>query len=211
MNSRRIDSFSKRALDLLVSIPVLVVTSPIMALIGLAIRLSSPGPALFVQERVGKDGRPFRAYKFRTMVQGARERGAGLLIEGRDDPRITRVGRFLRRWSLDELPQIINILKGEMSVVGPRPTVATQVQQYDAFQKRRLEVKPGITGWAQIHGRNELSWPERIEYDVWYVDNWSFRLDVAIILKTLPVVLNEEGLYADKDKFTISPQDKKLK
>jgi exopolysaccharide biosynthesis polyprenyl glycosylphosphotransferase len=197
----------KRLLDALVSLVGLIVMAPLLAIVGLAIKLDASGPVFFVQERVGKDGKLFRAYKFRTMIEGAAEQGAGILIEGQDDPRITRVGKFLRRWSLDELPQFINILKGEMSVVGPRPTLLYQVEQYDEFQKRRLEVKPGITGWAQIHGRNVLSWPERIEYDVWYVDNWSFRLDIEIILKTLPVLLKSEGLYADKEKFIIRSQD----
>ena len=197
----------KRLLDVLVSLVGLIVLAPLFAIVAIAIKLDSSGPVFFVQERVGKGRKLFRAYKFRTMIQGAANQGAGLFIEGQDDPRITKVGRFLRRWSLDELPQIINILKGEMSVVGPRPTLLYQVEQYDEFQKKRLEVKPGITGWAQIHGRNVLSWPERIEYDVWYVDNWTFGLDVEIILKTLPVLLKREGLYADKEKFIITPRD----
>ena len=197
----------KRLLDILVSLVGLTVMAPLFAIIGLAIRLDSKGPVFFVQKRVGKDGKLFRAYKFRTMVQGAADQGAGLFIEGQDDPRITRVGKCLRRWSLDELPQFINILRGEMSVVGPRPTLLDQVEQYDEFQRRRLEVKPGITGWAQIHGRNLLSWPQRIEYDVWYVDNWSFRLDIEIILGTLPVLFRGEGLYADREKFIITPRD----
>jgi undecaprenyl phosphate N,N'-diacetylbacillosamine 1-phosphate transferase len=173
------------------------------------IKLDSKGPVFFVQERVGKDGKLFWACKFRTMIEGAVDQGAGFYIEGQDDPRITRIGRLLRSWSLDELPQLINILKGDMSVVGPRPTLPYQVEQYDQFQRRRLEVKPGLTGWAQVHGRNILSWPERIEHDVWYVDNWSLRLDMEIILKTLPALLKREGLYADKDKFIIRPRDEK--
>ncbi len=209
MVSNRINNFGKRILDVLVSIAVVTATAPLLALIGLAIRLSSSGPVLFVQARVGKDGKLFRAYKFRTMIEGASEQGAGLFIEGQDDPRITKVGKFLRRWSLDELPQFVNILKGEMSVVGPRPTLLYQVEQYDEFQRRRLEVKPGITGWAQIHGRNVLSWPERIEYDVWYVDNWSLRLDMEIILKTFSVLFEKEGLYADQEKFIIRPPSEK--
>jgi len=204
-----VERWLKRWLDIALAAVALVVTFPLMAVIATAIKLDSSGPVLFVQERVGKDGKLFRAYKFRTMIQGAAAQGAGFLIEGQDDPRITKVGKYLRRWSLDELPQFMNILKGEMSVVGPRPTLLYQVEQYDEFQKRRLEVKPGITGWAQIHGRNVLSWPERIEYDVWYVDNWSFRLDIEIILKTLPVLLKREGLYAHKENFIIRSQDEK--
>ena len=180
---------------------------PLWLATAILVKVESKGPVFFVQKRVGKDGKPFSAYKFRTMVQGAADKGAGLFIEGQDDPRITRAGRFLRRWSLDELPQFINILRGEMSVVGPRPTLLYQVEQYDQFQRRRLEVKPGITGWAQIHGRNVLSWPERIEYDVWYVDNWNIALDVEIILRTFRVLFQREGLYAGKEKFLIRPQD----
>ena len=209
MNSSAVRSKIKRALDILFSATVLVVSCPLWLIIAILIKLDSTGPVFFVQKRVGKDGKPFQACKFRTMVQGATDQGAGLLIEGQDDPRITRIGKFLRRWSLDELPQFINILKGEMSVVGPRPTLLYQVEQYDEFQRRRLGVKPGITGWAQIHGRNLLSWPQRIEYDVWYVDNWTLALDVEIIVKTFPVLFKREGLYADKEKFIIRSQDEK--
>jgi undecaprenyl phosphate N,N'-diacetylbacillosamine 1-phosphate transferase len=211
MVSKRVGAFAKRGLDLLVSASVLLAGAPVLVLIGLAVKSTSAGSILFVQDRVGKDGKRFRTYKFRTMIEGAANQGAGHLIEGEDDPRITRVGRFLRSWGLDELPQFINILKGDMSVVGPRPTLPYQVEQYDDFQRRRLEVRPGVTGWAQIHGRNLLSWPERIEYDVWYVDNWSLALDAEIILKTPSVLLRREGLYADKEKFLIRPQDENRK
>lgn len=207
--SLRLQVALKRAFDVAVSITTLILLSPLLAFIALAIKLDSSGPILYIQERVGKDLELFRACKFRTMVQGAADQGAGLFIEGQDDPRVTRVGKFLRRWSLDELPQFINILRREMSVVGPRPTLLDQVEQYDEFQRRRLEVTPGITGWAQIHGRNLLSWPQRIEYDVWYVDNWTLALDVNIILKTFPVLFKREGLYADKEKFIIRSQDEK--
>jgi len=209
MNSKPITSKMKRAVDILLSGVVLMASLPLWLAIAILVKLESKGPVLFVQDRVGKDGTLFRACKFRTMIQGAADRGAGLFIEGQDDPRITRAGKFLRRWSLDELPQFINILKGEMSLVGPRPTLLDQVEQYDEFQRRRLEVKPGITGWAQIHGRNLLSWPQRIEYDVWYVDNWTLALDVEIIVKTFPVLFKREGLYADKEKFIIKSQDEK--
>ncbi|HUW96847.1 MAG TPA: sugar transferase [Anaerolineae bacterium] len=207
MNSRPISKRIKRAADVLLSGVALTASLPLWLATAILVKVESKGPVFFVQKRVGKDGKPFSAYKFRTMVQGAADKGAGLFIEGQDDPRITRAGRFLRRWSLDELPQFINILRGEMSVVGPRPTLLYQVEQYDQFQRRRLEVKPGITGWAQIHGRNVLSWPERIEYDVWYVDNWNIALDVEIILRTFRVLFQREGLYAGKEKFLIRPQD----
>jgi len=199
---------TKRGLDVLGSALGLVLLAPLFAITAVAIKLDSPGPILFIQERVGKDGRPFLAYKFRTMVQGAIDEGAGLFVE-RDDPRITCVGRLLRRFSLDELPQLVNILKGEMSLVGPRPTLAYQVEQYDDFQRRRLEVKPGITGWAQIHGRNLLSWPERIEYDVWYIDHWSLWLDIKILLLSPVVVIRGQGIYGSPEKFVISPQDER--
>jgi lipopolysaccharide/colanic/teichoic acid biosynthesis glycosyltransferase len=164
-------------------------------IIALAVKLDSKGPVFFRQERVGKNGRLFKSWKFRTMVVGAVKQGLGYNV-ARDDNRITSVGRFLRAWGLDELPQLINVLKGEMSIVGPRPTLKYQVDQYNAFQRRRLLVKPGITGWALIHGRNLLSWEERIKYDVWYVDYWSLWLDLWIMLKTLWIVLvTREGVY----------------
>lgn len=209
MKSKPIDSKMKRVLDTVLSAPALLMLSPLLLALAFLVKLDSRGPVLFIQDRVGKNGKLFRAYKYRTMVQGAVDQGTGFLIDGEEDPRITRIGRFLRRWSLDELPQLINVLKGEMSVVGPRPTLLYQVEQYDDFQRRRLDVKPGITGWAQTHGRNVLSWPERIEYDVWYVDNWSFRLDMEIILKTVPILFKREGLYADKEKFIVRPRDGK--
>jgi undecaprenyl phosphate N,N'-diacetylbacillosamine 1-phosphate transferase len=211
MESRPISRGIKRAADVLLSGVAMAASFPLWLAIAILVKVESKGPVFFVQKRVGKDGKRFRAYKFRTMIEGAANQGAGHLIEGEDDPRITRVGRFLRSWGLDELPQFINILKGDMSVVGPRPTLPYQVEQYDDFQRRRLEVRPGVTGWAQIHGRNLLSWPERIEYDVWYVDNWSLALDAEIILKTPSVLLRREGLYADKEKFLIRPQDENRK
>ncbi|MBC7292922.1 MAG: sugar transferase, partial [Thermoleophilia bacterium] len=165
----------KRGVDLVVSAVGLLVLAIPFALIALAIRLDSPGPAFFRQERVGRGGRLFRVWKFRTMVKDAERIGLGMNVRA-DDDRITRVGRFLRDWGFDELPQLINVLRGDMSLVGPRPTVPAQVALYTDFERRRLEVKPGITGWALIHGRNAISWDERIRYDVWYVDHWSFWL-----------------------------------
>ena len=148
---------------------------------------------------MGKDGRLFKTWKFRTMIEGAVNKGLGYNV-AKDDPRITKVGRVLRNWSVDELPQLINVLKGEMSIVGPRPTLKYQVDGYNDFQRKRLLVKPGITGWALIHGRNLLSWEERIKYDVWYVENWSSRLDFKIMLKTISVVLiQQEGVYGNNE------------
>jgi lipopolysaccharide/colanic/teichoic acid biosynthesis glycosyltransferase len=161
----------------------LALASPVVAIAALAIKLEDRGPVFYRQERVGKDAEPFELLKLRTMVVGAEKQGAGFAVnEG--DPRITRVGRVLRRLSLDELPQLWNVVRGEMSLVGPRPTLAYQVEQYTPRQRRRLEVKPGITGWAQVHGRARLPWDERIELDVWYVDNRSALLDLKILALT---------------------------
>lgn len=197
----------KRTLDIFLGLIGLGVFVIPFAIIALAVRLDSRGPAFYRQERVGKDGRPFKTWKFRTMVVGAVKRGLGYNV-AHDDHRITRVGRFLRAWGLDELPQLINVLKGEMSIVGPRPTLQYQIDQYNAFQRRRLLVKPGITGWALIHGRNLLSWEERIKYDVWYVDHWSLWLDLGIMFKTLWVVLvRREGIYgANGINYDFSPE-----
>ena len=187
---------AKRALDLVGATTLLVLSSPFMALAALLIRLESRGHPIYKQRRVGRHGRPFEIYKFRTMVDGAEYVGAGLAVnEG--DPRITRVGHFLRRWSLDELPNLVNVLRGEMSLVGPRPTIQVQVDQYTPHQRRRLEVKPGITGWAQVNGRASLPWPERIELDVWYVDNRSLRLDLRILAKTARMLATGHGLYSE--------------
>jgi lipopolysaccharide/colanic/teichoic acid biosynthesis glycosyltransferase len=159
------------------------VTAPLLGLAALAIKLEDGGPVLYRQVRVGLDGREFELVKLRTMVVGAETMGAGYAVDERD-PRITRVGRALRRLSLDELPQLWNVLRGDMSLVGPRPTLAYQVEQYTPQQRRRLEVRPGLTGWAQVHGRAELPWDERIELDVWYVEHRSPRLDLKILLRT---------------------------
>ena len=168
--------------------------SPVIYVIGVLIRLDSQGPIFFKQERIGKNGKPFMSYKFRSMVDKATTMGLGLNVSV-NDGRITRVGKFLRNTSLDELPQLFNVLKGEMSIVGPRPTLAYQVAAYNVEQRRRLQVKPGITGWAQINGRNAIPWEDRIKLDVWYVDNWSLVLDLKILGRTLKTVLRREGLY----------------
>jgi len=178
---------SKRALDVVVAGFGLIAASPLLALAALAIKLEDHGPVLYRQQRVGKDGGDFELLKLRTMVVGAEKMGAGYAVN-RGDSRITRFGRLLRRLSLDELPQLWNILRGEMSVVGPRPTLRYQVDSYTARQRRRLEVKPGLTGWAQVNGRASLPWDERIELDVWYVEHRSFWLDLRILART-PLVL----------------------
>jgi lipopolysaccharide/colanic/teichoic acid biosynthesis glycosyltransferase len=190
---------ASRALDLLVASLVLVVASPLLAAAALLIKLESGGPVFYRQRRVGRAGEPFELWKLRTMVPGAEAMGAGIyVVEG--DSRITRVGRLLRRFSLDELPNLVNVLKGEMAVVGPRPTVQEQVDRYSERQRRRLEVRPGITGWAQINGRTSLPWPERIELDVWYVEHRSLRLDLRILAKTARLLATGHGLYSDELK-----------
>ena len=185
-----------RALDLFVAVVVLAVASPVILIAAVAIRLESRGPVLYRQRRVGRHGEAFELWKLRTMVPKAETMGAGVyVLEG--DPRITRVGRRLRRFSLDELPNLINVLKGDMAVVGPRPTVQEQVDRYTDRQLRRLEVKPGITGWAQVNGRTSLSWPERIELDVWYVEHRSLWLDIKILAKTARMLATGHGLYSE--------------
>jgi lipopolysaccharide/colanic/teichoic acid biosynthesis glycosyltransferase len=172
-----------RALDVLVAGAGLVLASPLLAAAAIATKLESGGPVLYRQTRVGKDGVDFELLKLRTMVVGAEKLGAGFAVD-RGDPRITRVGRILRRTSVDELPQLWNILRGDMSVIGPRPTLRYQVEQYDEHQRRRLDVRPGLTGWAQVQGRASLPWADRIELDVWYVENRSPKVDLEILLRT---------------------------
>jgi lipopolysaccharide/colanic/teichoic acid biosynthesis glycosyltransferase len=161
----------------------LAVTAPVLAVAAAAVKLADGGPVLYRQQRVGKDGVEFELLKVRTMVEGAEKLGAGYAVD-KGDPRITRTGRFLRRLSIDELPQLWNVVRGDMSVVGPRPTLSYQVERYTPRQRRRLEVKPGLTGWAQIHGRARLPWAERIELDVWYVEHRSPLVDLKILLRT---------------------------
>ena len=185
-----------RALDVVLAAGLLAVASPLLAVAAIAIRLESRGPVFYRQLRVGRDGDPFELWKLRTMVPGAESMGAGIyVIDG--DPRITRVGRLLRRFSLDELPNLVNVLRGEMAIVGPRPTVQEQVDRYTERQRRRLEVKPGITGWAQVNGRTSLPWPERIELDVWYVEHRSLRLDLRILARTARLLATGHGLYSE--------------
>ena len=183
-----------RAFDIAIAAILLVVTSPLLLGALIAIRLGSKGSPIYKQRRVGKDGAVFELLKLRTMVTGAEHIGAGLAVnEG--DPRITRVGAILRRFSLDELPNLINVLQGDLAIVGPRPTIQAQVDQYSDRQRRRLEVKPGITGWAQVNGRASLPWHERIELDIWYVDHRSLWLDVKILAMTARMLVTGHGLY----------------
>src|SRR5919197_761597 len=185
-----------RALDLLLASLLLALASPFLALAALLVRFESRGPAFYRQRRVGRGEEPFELLKLRTMVPGAEAMGAGIyVVEG--DPRITRIGRLLRRFSLDELPNLVNVLKGDMAMVGPRPIVQEQVDRYTDRQRRRLEVKPGITGWAQINGRTSLRWPERIELDVWYVEHRSLWLDLRILARTALLLVTGRGLYSE--------------
>jgi lipopolysaccharide/colanic/teichoic acid biosynthesis glycosyltransferase len=184
----------RRLFDIAVSLAVLVLSAPLLALAVLAIRLESRGHALYRQRRVGLDGAPFDVLKLRTMVDGAEHLGAGLAVN-QADSRITRVGALLRRTSIDELPNLINVLRGDMSVIGPRPTVPVQVEQYTPRQRGRLAVKPGITGWAQVNGRTALPWSERIELDLYYIEHRSLALDLKIIWRTVSIVFGGSGLY----------------
>ena len=183
-----------RALDLVIAGVGLVVAAPFLGLAALAIRLDSRGPALYRARRVGRDGVEFELYKLRTMHAGNDPVGVGTpVLPG--DPRVTRVGGFLRRLSLDELPNLLNVIRGEMAVVGPRPTLAAQVEQYSPAQRRRLAVKPGLTGWAQVNGRAGIPWEERIELDVWYVEHRSLMLDLRILARTARLLITGRGLY----------------
>jgi lipopolysaccharide/colanic/teichoic acid biosynthesis glycosyltransferase len=173
---------------------LLLLASPVLLAAVVAVRLESHGSPIYKQRRIGKDGDAFDLYKIRTMVTGAEHIGAGLAInEG--DPRITRIGTLLRRFSLDELPNLVNVMHGELAIVGPRPTIPAQVDQYTDRQRRRLEVKPGITGWAQVNGRASLPWSERIELDIWYVDHRSLWLDLKILAMTARMLVTGHGLY----------------
>jgi lipopolysaccharide/colanic/teichoic acid biosynthesis glycosyltransferase len=184
----------RRALDVVVASVALVLTAPVMLVAILAIRLESAGHPIYRQRRVGRGGRQFDMLKLRTMVRGAESIGAGMAVnEG--DSRITRVGSLLRRLSIDELPNLVNVLRGEMAIIVPRPTIQVQVAQYTERQRRRLDVRPGITGWAQVHGRAALPWGERIELDLWYIEHRSWRLDLVILWRTATMLVTGRGLY----------------
>jgi len=184
----------KRLLDIVLAGLLLLLAAPLLAAAAGAIKLGSRGPVIYRQRRVGRAGVDFDLLKLRTMVSGAEQMGAGLAVD-EGDPRITRVGALLRRWSLDELPNLVNVVKGDMSIVGPRPTVRSQVDQYTPRQRGRLAVPPGITGWAQVSGRAALPWHERIELDLWYIEHWSLRLDLRILARTAKLLLSGQGLY----------------
>jgi len=190
------DPLMPRVFDILLAALALAILSPVLLIAAIAIKLSSRGPVVYRQRRVGRDGREFEMWKLRTMVQGSDPVGVGKVVY-RDDPRVTAPGRLLRRTSLDEIPNFVNVLRGEMAIVGPRPTIKAQVDDYTPHQKRRHEVLPGITGWAQVQGRAGIPWEERIELDVWYVDHRSVALDARILAKTIWLVLTGQGLAPD--------------
>jgi lipopolysaccharide/colanic/teichoic acid biosynthesis glycosyltransferase len=193
-----IEKRTRRALDLLIALPAAIVTAPAVATLAWRIRRESPGGALYTQVRSGLDGEPFEIFKLRTMVKDAEFFGAGLaVLEG--DSRITPTGAFLRRYSLDELPNLWNVVRGEMSIVGPRPTLMGQIELYSERQRERLLVRPGISGWAQVNGRASLPWSERIELDIWYVEHRSLWLDLKILAMTARMVLGGHGLYHEHE------------
>ena len=184
----------RRAIDVVVSACALAVVAVPLTIVMVLIRLESPGHPIYRQRRVGLDGREFDVLKLRTMVAGAEHMGAGMAVnEG--DPRITRLGNVLRHTAIDELPQLVNVLRGDMSLIGPRPTIPVQVAQYDERQMGRLAIKPGLTGWAQVNGRASLPWSERIELDLWYIEHRSLALDLKILARTVGVLLKREGTY----------------
>jgi len=197
-------SWLKRALDMVVVSFGLLASAPLLALIAIAIKIDSRGPVFYGQQRVGKDGRLFKMLKFRSMVTGAEQRivdlaahneASGPMFKMRRDPRVTRVGRFIRRWSLDELPQLFNVLRGEMSLVGPRPPVPSEVTQYEEWQLGRLRAVPGLTGLWQVSGRSEVPFHDMVRLDLHYIRNWSLSLDIEILLRTIPAVLTSRGAY----------------
>jgi lipopolysaccharide/colanic/teichoic acid biosynthesis glycosyltransferase len=195
----------RRIFDVLVAGTALLILSPVVVAAIVAIRLESHGHPIYRQRRVGLDGEEFDVLKLRTMVSGAEKMGAGLAVND-GDTRITRVGALLRRTSLDEVPNLVNVLRGEMSIIGPRPTVPVQVAQYTDRQRGRLAVKPGITGWAQVNGRASLPWPERIELDLWYVEHRSLRLDLQILWLTVKMLVTGHGLYKGETGGWVDPQ-----
>ena len=204
--NRMIQLTVKRCLDILIAGAGLLLFWPVFVLIAVCIKFSSRGPVFFLQERAGFRGKPFRILKFRTMVENADRIGTGLYVS-QNDVRITRVGKILRRFSFDELPQLLHIVTGKMSLVGPRPGLPYHLERYTADQARRLLMRPGLTGWSQVNGRNLLSWPARIEKDVWYVDNFSLWLDARILFRTLAVWISADGLYAPRERFFFSAQE----
>jgi len=194
----------KRLFDLIGILLLLVLLSPLFIIVALAIKITSPGDVIFKQQRLGLNREVFWMYKFRSMIPNAQNIGPGMFVE-KDDPRITPVGKIIRKTSIDELPQLFNVLRGEMSLVGPRPAPLHHLDKYDERHLKRFLVRPGVTGWAQVNGRVALYWPERIELDLWYVDNYSLLLDLKILLQTVQVVLSHRGGDAQEDRKDVDP------
>lgn len=194
----------KRIFDLVGASLLLLLLSPLLLLVAVLIKLTTPGEVIFKQLRIGRHGKLFYLYKFRSMVKGAQEMGSGMFVEENDE-RITMIGKILRKTSMDEIPQLFNVLKGEMSLVGPRPAPVHHLPKYDEKQRRRLLVKPGITGWAQVNGRVALYWPQRIELDLWYVDHYSLWLDLKILFLTVVAVITGRGEKAKPDRKYVDP------
>jgi lipopolysaccharide/colanic/teichoic acid biosynthesis glycosyltransferase len=187
----------KRIMDIFCSFAFIIIFFPLFIAVGILIKLESEGSIFFIQERVGRNGVLFKCIKFRTMFEHKIISENDYEIK-KDDPKITPFGLFLRRWAIDEMPQLFNVLIGDMSIVGPRPTLLYQVEKYDDFQKKRLLVKPGLTGWAQVNGRNKLTWPERIKLDVFYVEHCSIVFDIKILFLTFKVLITGEGVYSNR-------------
>lgn len=194
----------KRFMDLSISLSLVILSIPLWVIIALLIKVASPGEIIFRQKRLGQFGQVFYMFKFRTMVSGAEKMGSGMYLE-ENDSRITPLGKWLRKTSLDELPQLLNVLKGEMSIVGPRPAPLHHLPKYNERQKDRLKMKPGITGWAQIKGRNEIFWPERIEYDLWYLRHQSVMLDIFILFYTFMMVFSRKGIQGNPKRRESDP------
>ena len=199
---RELQRFAKRIMDVVLAIFSLIIVAPLLLVSAMAIKVGSRGPVLFRLRVAGLRGAGFDQWKLRTMVEGARENGDRFETSS-SDPRITRVGHFLRRWSIDELPQLWNVLRGEMSIVGPRPAFFEIASKYSAEQARRLAMRPGLTGLAQVQGRNSLTWPERVELDIFYVEHYSLWLDCEIMARTIPVLFRSEGVYGKDGRVRV--------
>lgn len=188
----------KRILDFIFAAFFLIIFFPLFVVVAVLIKIDSRGPIIFKQSRIGKNGKFFRLWKFRTMCENAEKIGTGLST-AENDPRITKIGKILRKTSIDELPQLVNILKGEMSFIGPRPAPTFHLEKYSKEDMKRLEVLPGLTGWAQVNGRNKLTWPEKIKKDIWYVNNLSILVDIKIVLKTIKIIILLDGIYSGRN------------
>lgn len=198
----------KRVLDFIMSLILLIIVSPLLIIVAILIKLDSKGPIIFKQSRIGENGKVFEVWKLRTMVDNAEQMGTGLTTAEKD-PRITKIGKLLRKTSIDEIPQLVNVIKGDMSFIGPRPAPVKHLKKYSETDRKRLQVLPGITGWSQVNGRNVLTWPERIEKDIWYVNNISLWLDLRILLKTVKVVLLSEGIYSGRNDDKVEKENNK--